>query len=69
MKQVVAIDGPPRKSTIPSWLDRACRLVALSRSGYRYVRKKPNDDEIKAKLAQIAEDHHSWLFSKPGCRY
>jgi putative transposase len=34
---------------------RACRLAALSRSGYRYVRKKPSDDEIKAKLAQIAE--------------
>ena len=41
---------------------RACRLTALSRSGYRYVRKKPNDDEIKEKLAQIAEDHHRWGF-------
>ena len=43
---------------------RACRLAALSRSGYRYERKKPNDDEIKAKLAQIAEDHHRWGFRK-----
>ena len=43
---------------------RACRLAALSRSGYRYVRKKPNDDEIKGKLAQIAEDHHRWGFRK-----
>jgi len=43
---------------------RACRLADLSRSGYRYVRKKPSDDEIKAKLAQIAEDHHRWGFRK-----
>jgi len=43
---------------------RACRLAAFSRSGYRYVRKKPNDDEIKGKLAQIAEDHHRWGFRK-----
>jgi len=43
---------------------RACRLAALSRSGYRYVRKKPNDNEIKARLAQIAEDHHRWGFRK-----
>jgi putative transposase len=43
---------------------RACRLVDLSRNGYRYVRKKTNDDEIKAKLAQIAEDHHRWGFRK-----
>ena len=43
---------------------RACRLAALSRSGFRYVRKKPNNDEVKAKLAQIAEDHHRWGFRK-----
>ena len=43
---------------------RACRLAALSRSGYRYVRKKPNDDEIKGKLAQIAKDHLRWGFKK-----
>jgi len=43
---------------------RACRLATLSRSGYRYVRRKPNDDKIKGKLAQIAEDHHRWGFRK-----
>jgi len=43
---------------------RACRLAAFSRSGYRYVRKTSNDDEIKGKLAQIAEDHHRWGFKK-----
>ena len=43
---------------------RACRIVNLSRNGYRYVRKKPNDDEIKGKLARIAEEHHRWGFRK-----
>jgi putative transposase len=43
---------------------RACRLVHLSRNGYRYVKKKANDDEIKGKLAQLARDHHRWGFSK-----
>jgi len=43
---------------------RACRLVSLSRNGHRYVKKKPNDHEIKGKLAQIAEDHHRWGFRK-----
>ena len=43
---------------------RACRLVNLSRNGYRYVKKQLNDDEIKSKLAQIAKDHHRWGFRK-----
>ena len=38
---------------------RACCLANLSRNVYRYVKKKPNDFEIKGKLAQIAEDHQS----------
>jgi putative transposase len=43
---------------------RACRLVNLSRNGYRYVKKQLNDDEIKGKLARIAEDHPRWGFRK-----
>ena len=43
---------------------RACRLINLSRNGYRYVKKKANNDEIKDKLTQIAEDHHRWGFRK-----
>ena len=43
---------------------RACRLFNLSRNGFRYVHKKTNDNEIKAKLAQLAEDHHRWGFRK-----
>lgn len=43
---------------------RACQLAALSRSGYRYVRKKSKDDKIKVKLAQIAEDHPRWGIKK-----
>lgn len=43
---------------------RACRLVNLSRNGYRYVRKKTDDDEIRVKLAQLAEEHHRWGFRK-----
>lgn len=39
-------------------------MVALSRSVKRYVKKNANDDEIKAKLAQIAQDHHRWGFRK-----
>jgi putative transposase len=43
---------------------RACRLANLSRNGYRYVKEKANDDEIRTKLAQLAEDHHRWGFRK-----
>ena len=43
---------------------RACRLAVLSRSGYRYVRKKSNDQEIQAKLTKIAEGHPRWGFRK-----
>ena len=43
---------------------RACRLVNLSRNGYRYVKKKANNNEIKAKLTQLAKDHHRWGFRK-----
>jgi putative transposase len=43
---------------------RACRLINVSRNGYRYVKKKANDNEIKAKLTQLAKDHHRWGFRK-----
>jgi len=43
---------------------RACRLAALSRNAYRYVRKKANDLEIQNQLVQIGEDHPRWGFKK-----
>jgi len=40
---------------------RACRLLGLSRSGYRYKpRKKPNDEEVAKVLRQLAQDHPRW---------
>lgn len=40
---------------------RACRLLGLSRSGYRYKpRKKPDDEEVAKVLRQLAQDHPRW---------
>ena len=40
---------------------RACRLLGLSRNGYRYEpRKKPDDEEVARVLRQLAQDHPRW---------
>lgn len=40
---------------------RACRLLGLSRNGYRYrPRKKPDDKEVAGVLRRLAQDHPRW---------
>lgn len=54
---------------------RACRLVCLSRSVYRYQAKKPDDSAIRQELRELADRHRRWGFrkmlaqmKKTGCR-
>lgn len=43
---------------------RACRVAGISRSGFRYQAKKPDDDEIREQLRLIAERKPRWGFKK-----
>jgi len=43
---------------------RACRVVGLSRSGFRYQAKKPEDHEIQVELQELAESKPRWGFKK-----
>ena len=43
---------------------RACRVVGMSRSGYRYQPKKPDDNEIREQLVRLAERKPRWGFKK-----
>jgi putative transposase len=43
---------------------RACRLIGLSRSVYRYQRRRPDDTAIREQLTQLAERHRRWGFDK-----
>ena len=43
---------------------RACRVIGLSRSVYRYQAKRPDDTAIKAELKSLAEKHRRWGFGK-----
>ena len=43
---------------------RACRLVALSRSVYRYQARRPDDTVIREQLTALAERHRRWGFDK-----
>jgi putative transposase len=43
---------------------RACRVVGMSRSGFRHRAKKPDDEEIRAQLQTIAERKPRWGFKK-----
>lgn len=43
---------------------RACRLVGLSRSTYRYRAKRPDDRDIQNQLKALAERHRRWGFGK-----
>jgi len=43
---------------------RACRVVGLSRSVYRYQAKRPDDAAIRTQLTTLAEQHHRWGFGK-----
>lgn len=43
---------------------RACRVAGISRSGFRYQAKKPDDEEIKGQLGMIAERKPRWGFKK-----
>jgi putative transposase len=43
---------------------RACRLVALSRSVYRYQARRPDDTAIREQLTALAERHRRWGFDK-----
>lgn len=43
---------------------KACETVGISRPSYHYQRKKKADSEIQAALHELAEQHHSWGFSK-----
>lgn len=43
---------------------RACRLVGLSRSVYRYQAQRPDDTSIREQLTVLAERHRRWGFGK-----
>ena len=43
---------------------RACRLLALSRTVYRYQGSSANDEPIISALHQLAEAHPRWGFGK-----
>jgi putative transposase len=43
---------------------QACRLVGISRMGYRYVPKRPDDGEIIARLQDLAERKPRWGLGK-----
>lgn len=43
---------------------RACRLVGLSRSVYRYPARRPDDRAIQDQLHALAEAHRRWGFDK-----
>lgn len=43
---------------------RACRLVGLSRSVYRYEAKRTDDSAIEEQLKALAEQHRRWGFDK-----
>jgi putative transposase len=39
---------------------RACKLVGLSRTGYRYHHKQRNDIELRDRLKDLARDYSSY---------
>ena len=43
---------------------RACRLVGLSRSTYRYEARRPDDTAIREQLTALAARHRRWGFDK-----
>lgn len=43
---------------------RACRLLGISRTGFRYERKQPDDTEIIARLQDLAERKPRWGLGK-----
>lgn len=43
---------------------RACRLIGISRSVYRYQAKRPDDTEVRTVLRLLAEQHRRWGFGK-----
>lgn len=43
---------------------RACRVVGMSRSGYRHQPKKSDDNEIRKQLLWLAERKPRWGFKK-----
>ena len=43
---------------------RACRLLGISRTGFRYERKQPDDTEIIARLQDMAERKPRWGLGK-----
>jgi putative transposase len=43
---------------------RACRVVGMSRSGYRYKARKPDDADIRQQLMMIAKRKPRWGYKK-----
>lgn len=43
---------------------QACRLLGISRTGYRYVPKRPDDGELIARLQDLAERKPRWGLGK-----
>lgn len=43
---------------------KACQIIGISRSAYRYQRKRPNDLEIRKNLKELAEKRPRWGFGK-----
>jgi len=43
---------------------QACQMLKMSRSAYRYRTKKPDDEEIKQVLLEVADRKPRWGFRK-----
>jgi putative transposase len=43
---------------------RACRILNVSRSAYRYQAQKTDEPQIEQALRQLAEHHRSWGYGK-----
>lgn len=43
---------------------QACRLPDISRTGYRYQRRRPDDSRLIARLQELAERKPRWGLGK-----
>ena len=43
---------------------RACGLIGMSRSSYRYTSRRPSDDEIRARMRELAGKRPRWGYRR-----